>query len=138
MTPERQSISSKNIQQLLYELRTGALNPVEVLEAYQAKALHVDKEINAVCDFILSAADWAQHLLTVPETERGPLYGLPVSVKVSHYISVLCNVETIADELLEKGICRLYLILLLAGMFLRGGTRQHHRPGSAHRPAGRE
>ena len=89
MTGERQNISSKNIQQLLLELRTGALNPVEVLEAYQAKALQVDKEINAVCDFILSAADWAQHLLTVPETERGPLYGLPVSVKVRHYIVVM-------------------------------------------------
>ena len=83
MTAERQNISSKNIQQLLLELKTGVLNPVEVLEAYQAKALQVDKEINAVCDFILSAADWAQYLLTVPQAERGPLYGLPISVKVS-------------------------------------------------------
>ena len=83
MTAERQNISSKNIQQLLLELKAGALNPVEVLEAYQAKALQVDKEINAVCDFILSAADWAQYLLTVPQAERGPLYGLPISVKVS-------------------------------------------------------
>ena len=94
MTPERENISSKNIQQLLSELRTGALNPVEVLEAYQAKALHVDKEINAVCDFILSAADWAQYLLTVPQTERGPLYGLPISVKVSHWSSLLVLIKT--------------------------------------------
>ena len=89
MTAERQNISSKNIQQLLLELKTGALNPVEVLEAYQAKALQVDKEINAVCDFILSAADWAQHLLTVPPAERGPLYGLPISIKVSLVTLVL-------------------------------------------------
>ena len=56
---------------------------MEVLEAYQAKALQVDKEINAVCDFILSAGDWAHYLATVPQCERGPLYGFPISIKVS-------------------------------------------------------
>ena len=53
-----------------------------MLEAFQAAALSVDKEINAVCDFILEARDWALQLETVPETERGALYGLPFSVKV--------------------------------------------------------
>ena len=53
-----------------------------VLEAFQAAALTVDRDINAVCDFILEARDWALQLEAVPENERGALYGLPFSVKV--------------------------------------------------------
>ena len=47
------------------------------------QALEVDKSINAVCDFILEASDWAEALENIPENERGPLYGIPISVKVS-------------------------------------------------------
>ena len=53
-----------------------------MLEAFQAAALAVDRDINAVCDFILEARAWALQLEAVPETERGALYGLPFSVKV--------------------------------------------------------
>ena len=53
-----------------------------MLEAFQAAALTVDRDINAVCDFILEAREWALQLETVAETERGALYGLPFSVKV--------------------------------------------------------
>ena len=53
-----------------------------MLEAFQAAALKVDRDINAVCDFILEARTWALQLEAVPETERGALYGLPFSVKV--------------------------------------------------------
>ena len=54
--------------------------------ANQAKALniYVTKEINAVCDFILEASEQAKALATLPKEERGPLYGLPLSVKVTH------------------------------------------------------
>ena len=91
LTPAREKISSTPIQELLYDLREGILTPVQVLEAFQAKALHVDKEINAVCDFIESARAWAVELETVPESERKSLYGLPVSVKVrGHYLVLLC------------------------------------------------
>ena len=53
-----------------------------MLEAFQAAALTADRDINAVCDFILEARAWALHLETLPGTERGALYGLPFSVKV--------------------------------------------------------
>ena len=36
----------------------------------QAKALKVDAEFNAICDFILEAADWAAELSTVPPEQR--------------------------------------------------------------------
>ena len=45
-----------------------------VLKASQARALEVDKEIKAVCDFIKEADDWANYLETISEDERGPLY----------------------------------------------------------------
>ena len=53
-----------------------------VLQAYQAKALAVNEEINAVCDFILEATEQAEALALLPPEERGPLHGLPLSFKV--------------------------------------------------------
>ena len=83
MTPTRKEILSKEIKELQSDLKSGLLKPLEVLQAYQAKALEVDQDINAVCDFILEATDWAKALEDVPEEERGALYGLPISVKVN-------------------------------------------------------
>ena len=67
---------------LLEELRNGCLKPSEVLEAYQAKSLVVDRDINAVCDYITEARQWARQLESIPVEDRGGLYGLPISVKV--------------------------------------------------------
>ena len=83
MTPTRKEILGKEIKELLSDLKSGLLKPLEVLQAYQAKALEVDQDINAVCDFILEATDWAKALEDIPEEERGALYGLPISVKVN-------------------------------------------------------
>ena len=82
ITKERKLILEKNIQDLLDALKKGVLKPLEVLQAYQAKALSVDEDINAVCDFILEATDWAVELESISEEDRGPLYGLPISIKV--------------------------------------------------------
>ena len=82
ITPDRKLILKKGIKELLKDLKNGSLKPITVLEAYQAKALSVDKEINAVCDFILEAIDWAIQLEDIPIDKRGALYGLPISVKV--------------------------------------------------------
>ena len=81
VTSQREAIVSKDVKTLLEDLRAGKLMPSEVLEAYQAKALLVDKDINAVCDYILEASEWANDLAQIPEGDRGPLYGLPISVK---------------------------------------------------------
>jgi len=78
---KRRDIVSLDIKTLLAKLRTNALTPVDVLHAYQAKAILVDKNTNAVCDFILEAVEHAKFLETIPEDKRGPLYGIPVSIK---------------------------------------------------------
>ena len=78
----REAILCLPIGELLDKLKTDQLQPLEVLQAYQAKALAVNEEINAVCDFILEATEQAEALATLPREERGTLYGLPISVKV--------------------------------------------------------
>merc|ERR1719206_819409 len=81
LDPKKARIVSLDVKTLLSQLRTGVVSPVEVLQAFQSKALLVDKETNAVCDFILESLDQARALERVPIEERGPLYGLPVSIK---------------------------------------------------------
>ena len=78
----REAILCLKIEDLLAKLKTDQLQPLEVLQAYQAKALSVNEEINAVCDFILEASDQAKALANLPPEKRGPLHGLPLSVKV--------------------------------------------------------
>jgi len=86
MTTEREAILSKDIKILLEELHSGELKPIDVLEAYQAKALLADKDINAVCDFITEATAWAKDLEKIPKEDRGSLYGLPISIKECFYV----------------------------------------------------
>lgn len=78
----RKDILDFGVEELLARLKSGQLHPVAVLEAYQAKALTVNEEINAVCDFILEATEQAEALAQLPPEERGSLHGLPLSVKV--------------------------------------------------------
>jgi fatty acid amide hydrolase len=81
VSPAREAILGLGVGALLERLRAGELQPGEVLRAYQAKALVVNEDINAVCDFLPEAAEQAAGLERLPPGERGPLYGLPVSVK---------------------------------------------------------
>ena len=78
----REDILRLGIEELLARLKSDQLQPVAVLQAYQAKAVAVNEEINAVCDFILEATEQAEALALLPPEERGPLHGLPLSVKV--------------------------------------------------------
>ena len=83
LTAQRKAILEKDIRELLGDLKNGTLKPIDVLEAYQAKAVTVDKDINAICDYILEAREWAIELEKIPQDQRGALYGLPISVKVN-------------------------------------------------------
>ena len=52
--------------------------------------MHI-RDINAVCDFILEASDWAASLALLPEEQRGdrPLFGLPVIFIMENMIIVV-------------------------------------------------
>ncbi|KAH9523685.1 hypothetical protein Btru_040656, partial [Bulinus truncatus] len=67
--------------ELQKRLQFGDLGAVEVLQAYQATALSINEEINAITDVIDSATFEAKRLDGI--SDRGPLHGIPISVKES-------------------------------------------------------
>lgn len=81
VTEPRRRILSWDLDRLRSGLAAGEVTPSRVLEAYQARALEATEAKNCVCLFLDEASVWAQDLESRPERERGPLYGVPVSVK---------------------------------------------------------
>lgn len=48
--------------------------------------MQVHEAKNCVCHFITDASDWAEELELKPKDERGPLFGLPISVKECFHV----------------------------------------------------
>ena len=86
LSKEREGILKLSVPDLVDKLRTGQLDPVTVLEAYQAKALISTEETNCVVDFFDDGLKNAVMLRTVPEDKRGPFHGLPISVKECYFV----------------------------------------------------
>lgn len=74
-------IPNWNIKQLHAALQDGTVSAVEVLRAYQTKALEVNEQTNAITDVIKSAVALAIQLDKLPPGQRGPLHGIPISLK---------------------------------------------------------
>ena len=103
---KRKAILSLEINDLVQQTKDGSLDPVDVLQAYQvslfefgpylqlhiiyaflkARALVCTSQTNAICDFIDEALEIATNLKQIPVSERGPLFGVPVSVKECFYV----------------------------------------------------
>ena len=83
---QRETILALEIEELLAKLKNGDLDPVAVLEAYQARALEATEATNCVVDFMLEARTQALELRRLPEEYRGPLHGLPISVKECYFV----------------------------------------------------
>lgn len=86
MTLERETILALEIEELIHKLKSGQLDPVAVLEAYQARALEATEATNCVVDFMLEARNQALELRRLPLEYRGPLHGVPVSVKECYFV----------------------------------------------------
>ncbi|XP_077189992.1 vitamin D3 hydroxylase-associated protein-like [Paroedura picta] len=72
-------ILSLPLVEMAEKLREESLSPESVLHAYMGKALTVNQEINCVRHFI---PECEQHLQQLKQqTEKGLLYGVPVSIK---------------------------------------------------------
>lgn len=74
-------ILDESFEELLQKLQNGSLGCLEVLHAYQAKALEITNELNCVTEFIKEAEEWAAKLDGISPSQRGPLHGLPFSIK---------------------------------------------------------
>ncbi|KAM4022197.1 fatty-acid amide hydrolase 1-like [Anomaloglossus baeobatrachus] len=76
------AILSLSLPELTEKLRGGALTPEMVLHTYMAKALEVTQELNCVTDFLPECELQLQRIRE--QTSRGPLYGVPISLKDNH------------------------------------------------------
>ncbi|RUS72450.1 hypothetical protein EGW08_019782, partial [Elysia chlorotica] len=76
-----ESIAKMSFQELQEALQSGKLSASEVLRAYQAKALEVNDRTNAITDVIKSAKVHAAKLDMLDPSQRGPLHGIPISLK---------------------------------------------------------
>lgn len=72
-------ITDLDIGKLLEQLQKGQLTALEVLRAYQIKAIEVHKKTNCLVEPIVEAEEWAREL--DQRQHRGPLHGLPISIK---------------------------------------------------------
>ncbi|XP_054835887.1 vitamin D3 hydroxylase-associated protein-like [Eublepharis macularius] len=72
-------ILSLPLVKLTEKLREESLSPETVLYAYMEKALTVNQEVNCVRHFIPECEQHLQELKR--QTEKGLLYGIPVSIK---------------------------------------------------------
>ncbi|GFS03583.1 fatty-acid amide hydrolase 1 [Elysia marginata] len=82
------AIIDENILQLSFRdlqkgLQDGNISATAALRSYQAKALEVNDEINAITDVLEDAKVTASKLDSLPSSERGPLHGIPISLKES-------------------------------------------------------
>ena len=81
-----QTISSKSYQVLKEELQTGKLKAVDALRAYQWQAIQSNQTRNNVVWFIEDAEELAAKLDATPEQDRGPMHGIPISVKECYFV----------------------------------------------------
>ncbi|XP_063795592.1 vitamin D3 hydroxylase-associated protein-like isoform X2 [Pseudophryne corroboree] len=73
------AILSLTFQELTEKLQNGSLSPETVLYSYAKKALEVDCNVNCVTVFL---SDCEAQLKGLREKEgKGPLYGVPISIK---------------------------------------------------------
>jgi len=114
-----QEILSLPWAELRSRLQTGAVTASSVLRTYQGAAISVNQRTNAVVCWVEGAEDQAKMLDSLPASERGPLHGIPVSVKECYDISgtySTAGMSLFARNLAEKDSTVVKLIKELGGV----------------------
>ncbi|XP_030061450.1 vitamin D3 hydroxylase-associated protein [Microcaecilia unicolor] len=107
------SILALSLLELTEKLKEGALSPESVLYVYMRKTLEADEKVNCVTAFLL---DCENHLQKVKkETQKGLLYGVPISLKeqigykgysspcgLAFFLNVLESQDSVIVQVLKK------------------------------------
>ncbi|XP_078527804.1 vitamin D3 hydroxylase-associated protein-like [Lissotriton helveticus] len=80
-TVDSGTILALSMVELADGLQHGSLTPESVLYTYMGKALELHMEVNCITDFIQECQSQLQELKK--QKEKGPLYGIPFSIKKS-------------------------------------------------------
>ena len=86
VTRERAEILKLSPLSLVSKIKSGDLSPVDVLHAYQAKALKESRKTNCVIEVIRDAEEHAVKLEQMIKNDKEsvsgmPLCGMPISIK---------------------------------------------------------
>ncbi|XP_078574946.1 vitamin D3 hydroxylase-associated protein-like [Branchiostoma floridae x Branchiostoma japonicum] len=90
ISDKRNEILTLTLPQLTQQLKDGQLSALQVLQAYQEKALAVHGGINCITEPIPNALARAQELDSTDQ-KPGLLYGVPVSIKDNINIKGMAN-----------------------------------------------
>ena len=82
-----ESIIDLSLADLLWKLKTNQVTSEMVLKAYTWKAIEATEATNCVTEFLFAEAlQRARQQDQLPDGEKGPLHGLPFSVKEHFFI----------------------------------------------------
>ncbi len=83
VSEEARRITGMELEELAQKLRAGELKAAEVLRAFVSVASEANVATNAIVEFLLpEAEEEAARLDALRPEERGPLHGVPISIKV--------------------------------------------------------
>ena len=93
----------KSFEDLHQELQIGSVKVIDVLHAYQWKALKSTEKLNNIVWFIEEAEIFAQTLDDLPTDKRGPLHGIPISVKECNFVKNCDSTAGMVHVILDRG-----------------------------------
>ncbi|XP_063283820.1 vitamin D3 hydroxylase-associated protein-like isoform X1 [Pelobates fuscus] len=110
---DSRKILNLSLPELIVKLRDGSLSLESVLYSYIEKALEVDQDLNCVTDFLTDCEAQLQDLKK--QENKGPLYGVPISIKehigykghpttcgLAQYIDKLEKEDSVVVKVLKK------------------------------------
>ncbi|XP_041359125.1 vitamin D3 hydroxylase-associated protein-like isoform X2 [Gigantopelta aegis] len=81
----RDKILELSLAELQQKLQSGELTAMEVLRAYQSKAMQMNEHLNCVVEPIWEAQALATEC-DLESKKKGPLHGIPISLKEAFYV----------------------------------------------------
>jgi Asp-tRNA(Asn)/Glu-tRNA(Gln) amidotransferase A subunit family amidase len=66
---------------------------------FQANAIIATEKTNCIVDFCEESTDTARNLESIPRDKRGPLYGIPLSIKECFHVKGYDHTAGLAKEI---------------------------------------